>query len=236
MRTFKEIKQIDTIILNKDISEIEEDLNNLCREAEKENISFYFPLELGVLRINFVESNLNNYFYFLFNSESDSVEVYLYNKNEITFQWILDFRIIGANKTGIEYKPISHNNTIIDKKSIASASELYVQMFQTAMIYALFIKDNPKIKYKKSKSISPNGNPSSQPVKSKTSIILGDKVIYEVNSSKDNLKNFKVRKKHTDSWTVMAFQRKLKSGKTVMVKSHTRGAGTSKIKKEYIIR
>lgn len=77
---------------------------------------------------------------------------------------------------------------------------------------------------------------AAKPQKRTVKILNEDKVVYTVKSSQPNVVNrFRKYQRHAGSWSVAGHPRKLKSGKIVWVKPHTKGEG-AKTPKTYKVK
>lgn len=235
MLSFREIKELDTISFNKPFQEVIDDFKEIVNDDEI-NIQAYFPLDRGVIKLEVNFTGEPSYLYYVFDDAEQTVDVYLYTKNLYLLQNMIKYKVNSCDNSGLNCDVIYVDEGL----DVDVIKDYTLKNFEIALGMIIYYKDNPKITYRKqrkSRNTTKNNKvkDSALPTKSKTSVKLGEKVVYEVNSSDEIIKHFKKRQRHTDSWTVMAFLRRLKSGKTTMVKSHVRGNG-ERNKKEYIIK
>ena len=199
----------------------------------------YLPLSEGVIKTGELKTHNfdNTRMYIYFNQNFDKyalIQFYAYDTIGYNFAYIASMHLSQKNNQ-LKWK-------VVDKRANMSETEAKVMQmnFERMLAYICYIKDNPKIKFAKERNDKKTTRTNTTKLKKsddnvKYTIQLGEKTIYKTNFKKETMKSFKKRERHVSCWTVMAFERKYKSGKTVMVKSHTRGQG-SKIKKDYIVK
>lgn len=237
MKTLRQLKDYDTISLNMSTEECKNNIRELYKNGEcNESLPIYLPLEEGVIKSLELtkDGNIINYIYFKDCDGYIFAEYYFYNRDTYDFGYLMTLKIAEFSDTRDKFELIDYNKD--NKDDLEKRSTIMYGILETLLLYICFTKDNPKTRVaKKRLNKSNNYNSGNNNVRSRHIVKLGEKVLYEANFSDNSSKKFKKRQRHTESWTVMGFQRRLKSGKTIMVKPHVRGKG-KKEKKDYIIK
>ena len=227
-KSFKEIKEIDTISFKKNLDEINSFFKDKKDFLKEDKFDFYFPLENGVLKFKMKEVIL--YFYFNING---LMELYIYNYDEYFFEPCIALKFENVVNGEFKFKILENSRGYkIDK------IDNFINIFIRVISYINFIKDNKNITIKsnRKKRIKVNNNSNEVKYKKRSVEFIEDnKVIYIASISEENFNKFKKYTRHTESWNVMGFVRHYKNGKTVWVKPHTRGNG-NKSKKDYIVK
>ncbi|HAT4340596.1 TPA: hypothetical protein I9094_002899 [Clostridium perfringens] len=220
-KSFKEIKNIDTIFFKKTLDEAKFFFENI----KETKINFYFPLEKGVLKFK-MSDEVTMYYYF----ENDLLELYTYYNNKYMFHPCFAIKLIFKNGK-FKFLVLENSNKInIDN---------WLSIFINIMSYILLIKDNKNITIKTSRKKRLNNNNENNNIQYKkrsVEYIENEKVVYIASIEEENLNNFKkTYTRHTNAWGVIGFVRHYKNGKTSWVRPHTRGNG-NKSKKDYIVK
>lgn len=236
-KTLREIKNYDTFELASDF------LNRkpISREYHMKPV-----FTEGVIKIIDDSSSFLNskkkIFYIYLNDTTGTIEVYTYTREDYCFEFI--FKItFNENIKSLEKLEFEKN------KEYSYIKDEYLQVFVSsivleAMAYISYYTENRDtvIKHRSRKrnvnNINSKGEKNS--IKRKIQILNKDKVIYEVNTSDDNLiKALRKYQRHTESWKVMGHKRTYKSGKVVWVSPYTKGTKKSEKSnepKKYIIK
>ncbi|MGU8477050.1 hypothetical protein ACV3QH_07230 [Clostridium perfringens] len=226
-KSFKEIKEIDTISFKKNLDEINSFFKDKKDFFKEDKFDFYFPLENAVLKFKMEEVIL--YFYFNMNG---LMELYIYNPNEYFFEPCVALKFENVVNGEFKFKILENSRGYkIDK------IDNFINIFIRLISYINFIKDNKNITIKsnRKKRIKVNNSNKVKYKKRSVEFIEDSKVIYIASISEENFNKFKKYTRHTESWNVMGFVRHYKNGKTVWVRPHTRGNG-NKSKKDYIVK
>lgn len=236
MKTLRDLKKFDSILINKTSDECIEFFNNRS-DLDKIVISVYFPLTEGVIRHNEIIDGENYYSYIYFKDlgEYAILEFYCYNRENYEFNYLMTLKVkqINCDEIGYDVIDVDKNNA----DDVENRSKSLSRVFEIIFMYMIYIKDNPKVETRVTKKISNNSTDGSYNQKRNRDIVLGERIVYTTSLKDISDKMFvkKKRQRHTDSWSVVAFQRHYKSGKTVIVKSHVRGGGDRK-RKTYLVK
>ena len=108
------------------------------------------------------------------------------------------------------------------------------------MLYIIYIKDNPLIRYKtikRGRRIKTQNNTSNH-IQKRTSVLkLGEKTIYTIEGDGKDITNFR---KHTynrykDSWEVQGHYRRYKNGKVVFIQGYVKGKKDGQTSKKDLV-
>ena len=231
-KSFREIKELDTISFKKSLNEINSFFKDKKELLKEENFNFYFPLENGVLKFK-ISDAITLYFYF---NSNGLMELYLYSLNDYLFEPYISLEFKNAINGEFKFKILENS-----KKLEINKIDNWINIFIKLITYLNFIKDNRNIIVKSSrkKRLKINNSNKEQYRKRSVEFIEDSKIVYMASISEENYSKFKTNyTRHTDSWSVMGFVRHYKSGKTVFVKPHTRGNRNkiSNNKKDYIVK
>lgn len=240
MKTLRQLKDFDTISINMSTDKCRRFFKEEYKRRNEEHfkLSIYIPLQEGVIKsIELADDGLEfiNYIYFKDYEEHFIAEFYSYDRATYDFNYLMTLKVneFSDDRDVTSYELIDYDKN--NSENLEKRSRIMFSILETLLLYICYTKDNPKTKIAKQRTkYNKNTNTGLKPVRKTHSVVLGEKVIYEVNMSDSSSKAFKKRNRYTESWSVMSFPRKLKNGKTIMVKSHTRGNG-SKSKKSYVI-
>lgn len=237
MKTLRQLKDYDTISLNFSAEECRNRIKEANDSGEiEDSIPIYLPLEEGVIKSieSTKDGNMINHIYFKDHSDYIIAEYYYYNRDTYDFGYLMTLKIMEFTDTRDKFELIDINKD--NSENIEKRSKIMYGILETLLLYICYTKDNPKTRVaKKRLNKDTTINSKSDNSKRRHIISLGEKVLYEANFTDKSSKHFKKRQRHVESWTVMAFPRYYKNGKTTIVKSHTRGHGI-KENKEYHVK
>lgn len=233
MKTLKEIKQFDTITL----SEKFEDITKIMFEDFHNGITpnIYFPLEEGVIKVTSERKEETQVLYFYFTRIQKNIfriECSIYLRKDFQYHNTVDFTMDLDNDTSFN---VLWKNEKLNQSDIL---ESYSKSLYCVLGYIIKVKDNPVTKIKKAKKTkTAKDNPISEhrkDVKTKRTVTLGERVIYEINTTDEGIKHFRKYTRRTESWSVIGHYRHYKNGKTVYIEPCIKGQG-KRVKKEYKI-
>lgn len=229
-KTFREIKEIDTITINASLKDMEKNYWQKRKEGNG-HIKYMPPLYQAVLKYKYQgkyePKNTIQYIYFEVINNGLELEFYQYNTTKYIFTPLM--YVVLTPKDGFEIL------NVYSKQINANFSQSLIFVYLYLSTYVNTIKNDPNTIIKKEKQLSCKMSTSNNKYSNKTVVISNNKIVYEV-INKEGLNNIKRQYiKHIESFNVMGHTRKLKNGKIIYVRPYKKGVGITK-KKEYVVK
>ena len=117
----------------------------------------------------------------------------------------------------------------------------FIRYVELMMLYIIYIKDNPIIKYKtvkRGRRVKIQNNTNDNHTQKRTSVLkIGEKTIYTIQGNKEDITNFKktTYNRHKDSWEVQGHYRRYKNGKVVFIQGYVKGKKDGQTSKKDLV-
>ena len=239
MRTLGELKKYNTITIEGDYSYIYDFMKNVNKTKKDLGIEIYCPFKQFVIkqnqtmndRVDNITYNIINYTYIEDHKDYILIEHYIYSKHDYYLKQSLAIQVTGVINNKFNYKTLVKD---CDDNEFTN----FIGYIELLMLYVIYVKDNPLIKYKtvkRSRVTTQKNNTSTQ---KRTSVLkIGEKTIYTIEGNKEDITNFKktTYNRYKDSWEVQGHYRRYKNGKVVFIQGYIKGKKDGQTSKKDLV-
>ena len=242
MRTLGELKKYNTITIEGDYSYVYDYMKSVSKTKEDLGIEIYCPFKQFVIKQSQIMNDrkdnttyyITNYVYIEDHKDYIFIEYYIYSKVDYFLKQSLAIQVTGVINNKFTYKTLVKD---CDDNEFAN----FIRYEELMMLYIIYIKDNPIIKYKtvkRGRRVKIQNNANDNHTQKRTSVLkIGEKTIYTIEGDGKDITNFRKHtyNRHKDSWEVQGHYRRYKNGKVVFIQGYVKGKKDGQTSKKDLV-